>query len=164
MEKQSWICLSLLLGQRNKGYEKRPHKYYCSHECVYWYRFSLTFYFLFFSLIKTFSGLPWWLSSKESTWQWGRHGSNPWSGKIPHAMEQPRPCTTTTESVLLSPGATDPEPTCLNYRSPGALGPVLHDKRRRDSEQAKHCNQGAAPTLSNDREPMKQQRPTPANK
>ena len=27
-------------------------------------------------------GLPWWLSSKESTYQLRRHGSDPWVGKI----------------------------------------------------------------------------------
>ena len=27
-------------------------------------------------------GLPWWLSGKESACQCGRHGFNPWDGKI----------------------------------------------------------------------------------
>ena len=45
-------------------------------------------------------GLPWWLSGKESTWQYRRQGFNPWSKKIPHAMEQLSPSTTTTEPVL----------------------------------------------------------------
>ena len=30
----------------------------------------------------------------------GDTGSSPWSGKIPHAVEQLSPCTTTTEPVL----------------------------------------------------------------
>ena len=30
----------------------------------------------------------------------GGHRFEPWSGKIPHAMEQLSPCTTTTEPVL----------------------------------------------------------------
>ena len=45
-------------------------------------------------------GLPWWLSGKESTCQCRRHGFNPWSRKIPRAMEQLSPCVTTIEPVL----------------------------------------------------------------
>jgi len=45
-------------------------------------------------------GLPWWFSGKESTCQCRRHGFNPWSREIPHAMEQLSPCTTTVEPVL----------------------------------------------------------------
>jgi len=45
-------------------------------------------------------GLPWWLSGEESTCQCRRHGLDPWSGKIPHAAEQPGPCATTLEPVL----------------------------------------------------------------
>ena len=47
-----------------------------------------------------FLGLPWWLSGKESACQCRRHGFDPWSGKIPQAMEQRSPCTTTLEPVL----------------------------------------------------------------
>ena len=49
-------------------------------------------------------GLPWWLSGKESTCQCRRHGSDPWSRKIPHATEQLSPQATTTEPVLQSLG------------------------------------------------------------
>ena len=38
-------------------------------------------------------GLPWWLSSKEPTCR--RHWRNPWSRKIPQALEQLSPCDTT---------------------------------------------------------------------
>ena len=31
--------------------------------------------------------LPWWLSGKESTCQWGRHGFDSWSRKISHTTE-----------------------------------------------------------------------------
>ena len=48
-------------------------------------------------------GLPWWLSDKESTCQCRRHRFDPWSEKISHTMEQPSPCATTVEPVLLSP-------------------------------------------------------------
>ena len=33
-------------------------------------------------------GLPWWSSGEESALQGKEHGFDPWSGKIPHAMEQ----------------------------------------------------------------------------
>ena len=37
------------------------------------------------------SGLPWWRSGWESACQCRGHGFEPWSGKIPHAAEQPSP-------------------------------------------------------------------------
>ena len=63
-------------------------------------------------------GLPWWRSGWESACQCRGHGSEPWSGKIPHAAEQLGPWATTTE--------------------PARLEPVLRNKRGRDSERAAH--------------------------
>ena len=40
------------------------------------------------------------LSGKESTCQCRRYRLNPWFGRIPHAMGQLSPCTTTAEPVL----------------------------------------------------------------
>jgi len=54
---------------------------------------------------------------------------NPWSRKIPHAIEQISPCTTTTE------------PMCRNYRSRRALETMLHNKRSHHSEKPTHCNE-----------------------
>ena len=45
--------------------------------------------------VKVVYGLPWWPSGIESAYQCRRCGFNPWSGKIPHAVEQLSPCTTT---------------------------------------------------------------------
>ena len=45
-------------------------------------------------------GLPWWLSGKESTCRCRRHGFNPWSRKIPHAVGQLILSATTAEPVL----------------------------------------------------------------
>ena len=45
----------------------------------------------------------------------GDVGSIPVPGKIPRAAEQPGVCTTTTEPVLRSLGATATEPTCSKY-------------------------------------------------
>ena len=44
-------------------------------------------------------GLPWWLSSKESTCQCRRCRFNQWSVKIPHATEQLSPWATTIEAL-----------------------------------------------------------------
>ena len=40
------------------------------------------------SIRDMFTGLPWWLSGKESACQCGRHGFKPWSEKTPNTMEQ----------------------------------------------------------------------------
>ena len=76
-------------------------------------------------LLKTFStGLPWWLSGKEFTYQYRRRGSSPGPGrwKIPHAAGQLSPCT-------WSPRATVMKPT---------LEPVLCNKRRQHGEKPAH--------------------------
>ena len=53
------------------------------------------------TLIKTqVQGLPWWLSSKESSCQCRGHRFNPRSGTIPHAKGQLSPCVTATEATL----------------------------------------------------------------
>ena len=44
--------------------------------------------------IKTITELPWWLSGKESACQSRRHRFDPWSGKIPHTVEQLGPRAT----------------------------------------------------------------------
>ena len=58
---------------------------------------------------KNFTGFPWWLSGKESTSQCRRYGFDPWSGKIPHVVEQPSFYAATTEPVLWSLGAATTE-------------------------------------------------------
>ena len=65
-------------------------------------------------------GFPWWLSGKESACQRRRHGSDPWSGKIPYAMKQlsrvPQLlslCPRAQELQLLSPRSTTTEPMCV---------------------------------------------------
>ncbi|KAJ8778854.1 hypothetical protein J1605_013088 [Eschrichtius robustus] len=60
-------------------------------------------------------GLPWWRSSWESTCQCRRHGFDPWSGKIPHAVEQVSLCATAAEPALWSTRTTATEPVCHNY-------------------------------------------------
>ena len=100
-------------------------------------------------------GLPWWLSGKEFTCQCRRHGSDPWSRKIPHATEQLSPCATTTEPVLQSlgtaSGACVPQSPCSPRRE-AAAGRSLCTATR---EQ---------PSLAATRENCKQQRPSTAKK
>ena len=67
---------------------------------------------------KILSGLPWWLSGKESTCQCKSHGFNPWSRMIPHASEQ------------LSQWATTTEPMCCNNWSPCVLEPLLSQQEK----------------------------------
>ena len=67
------------------------------------------------------SKLPWWLSGKESACPCRRLRFDPWSGKIPHTVEQLSPRTTTIEPVLESSQTATteaPEPMLLNKRSP----------------------------------------------
>ena len=55
-------------------------------------------------------------------------GFHLWFGKIPHAVEQLCPSTTTTE------------PVCLNYWRPYAPKSALYNKRRHCSEKPACCN------------------------
>ena len=75
--------------------------------------------------IQSRTGLPWWLSGKESAWQCRKHGFEPCSGKIPHTTEQLSPCTTTIEPVLLSLGATllSPRATAPEASAPQSQAP-----------------------------------------
>ena len=64
------------------------------------------------------AGLPWWRSGWESACQCRGHGFEPWSGRIPHAVERLGPWATATE--------------------PERLEPLLRNKRGRDSERPTH--------------------------
>ena len=52
---------------------------------------------------------PGWLHGKESACQCRRHGFDPCSGKILHAVMQLSPCATTIEPVLQTLGTTTSE-------------------------------------------------------
>ena len=53
-------------------------------------------------------GLPWWSSGWEPACQYGGHGFDPWSGRIPLTKKQLSLCATTTELVLQSPPVLQP--------------------------------------------------------
>ena len=59
-----------------------------------------TFWCFHPSVLKAWWGLPKWLRGKESDCQCRRCGFDLWSRKIPHALEQLSPCTTTIELAL----------------------------------------------------------------
>ena len=77
------------------------------------------------------SGLPWWLSGRESACQCKRHGFNSWSGEIPHAVEQL--IVHNYEPVLWSPG--------LKLLSLRTTNHVLCDKRNHRKEKPEHCSE-----------------------
>ena len=79
------------------------------------------------NLKKNVEGLPWWRSGWESACQCRGHGFEPWSGKIPRAVEQLGPWATTTE--------------------PARLEPVPHNKRVRDDEGPAHHDEEWPPPL-----------------
>ena len=80
-----------------------------------------------------YMGLPWWSSGWESACQCWGHGFEPWSGKIPHAVEQLGPWATITE--------------------PAHVEPVLHNKRGHDSERPVHHDEEWPPLAATREKP-----------
>ena len=93
--------------------------------------------------------LPWWLSGKQSTCQCMKYEFDPWSRRIPHAMEQLSLCITAIESVLQSSGTTTTKPMCCSYWSPCTLEPVLCHKKSHCKEMPVHYNYRVAPSCCN---------------
>ena len=89
-------------------------------------------------------GFPCWLSGKEFACPCRRHKFNPWSRKIAHALAHLRPCATTIEPALWSPGREMTEPTCCNSWSLPATFPLLCSQRSHHERPTLH-NQGVAP-------------------
>ena len=81
-------------------------------------------------------GLPWWRSGWESACQCRGHRFEPWSGRIPHAVEQLGPWATTTE--------------------PARREAVLRNKRGRDSERPAHREEGWPPLATTRGSPRKE--------
>ena len=88
--------------------------------------------------------LPWWLGGKEPTCRYRRHGFNPWSRKIPQAVDQLSLCATTVEPVLWS--------LCFALREATAVS-MLHTTTK------------SSPLLAiTSEEPTQQRRPSTAKK
>ena len=104
--------------------------------------------------LKTYiQELPWWPSGKESACQCRGHRFDPWSGKIPHALEHESPCTTTIEPVLQNLGATATELSGCNYLSLPSLEPLFHNVRSHCNEKPVRCNKRLpTPSLATTRE------------
>ena len=101
-------------------------------------------------------GLPWWPSSKEPACHCRRRMLNPWSRRIPHAVEQLSPCAATIEPVLQSLGTATTEATI----------PRVHAQQRESHHNKKPAHHKEEwPLLAATREkPVQQQRPSTTNK
>ena len=73
----------------------------------------------------------WWLSGKESACQWGRHEFDPWSRRIPQAMEQLSLYATTPDLCYTSH---------MQLLKPACLESVLYHKRSHCCEKPMHHN------------------------
>ena len=118
---------------------------YTYHTKHFWNLWSQTRYgslvqeansYLSNSFINT--GLPWWCSGWESACQCRGHGFEPWSGRIPHAVERLGPWATTTEPVRLEP--------------------VLRNKRGRNSERPAHPDEEWPPLAASGESPRTEKR------
>ena len=85
--------------------------------------------------LRQFAGPPRCLSGKESVCQCKRIEFDPWSGKIPHAMEQLSPCATTIGPVLRNKWGPCKENPCTAMKS-GPYSPQL--------EKSPHSNKDPA--------------------
>ena len=70
-----------------------------------------------------------------------RHRLDSQSGKIPHAVEQLRPCATNTEPVLQSPGAASTQRMSCSYWSPQPRAPAPPQKIHSDEKAANHSRE-----------------------
>ena len=126
LRKLLFIAIVPCLRLKKRWPKKQKHKNKCCKTCKY---ITTVFFILQKNLASEYLtaqwklhaivksecvGLPWWRSGWGSACQCRGHGFEPWSGKIPHAVEQLGPWATTTE--------------------PARLEPVLRNKRGRYSE------------------------------
>ena len=86
----SWWQVPVLKGLWHKALKRNTHT---RENCQ-------TLNVVIYILKNEKEGFPWWRSGWESACQCRGHGFEPWSRKIPHAVEQLGPCTTTTEPAL----------------------------------------------------------------
>ena len=95
------------------------------------------------------SGLPWWLSDEESASQGRRHGFDPSSGKILHALEQLKPVCHNHWACFLEPGS-------LHYRSlqtqsPCSTGEALAWRAAAAQRQQREAHKAVKPQRSRQR-------------
>ena len=85
--------------------------------------------------------LAWRLNGKESACQCRRCGLDPWSRKLPCAMEQLSPCATSTEPVLSSPGAAATEAWALRACAQHQEKPLQWQAQALHLESSRHSPQ-----------------------
>ena len=68
------------------------------------------------------------------------HRFEPWSGKIPHAVEELSPCTKTTEPALYSPCATTIEACMPTAHAPQQEKPLQWEACARQPRVASTCH------------------------
>ena len=106
------------------------------------------------------AGLPGWLSGKESDCQCRRHEFNPWSRKIPHAVEQLSPRTTTIKQpVPWSPGTATIKLTVLKTVHPRSQ---CSTTREAITMRSPRTATRVVPAHHNQRKPVQQRRPSTA--
>ena len=96
---------------------------------------------------KLKSGLPWWLSGKESACQCRIHRFPPWFRKVQHAEEQLSLCTTTIEPVLWSLGTAT-----ARANAPHEEKPLQQETRALPLEKSLPSDENPAePKIKNER-------------
>jgi len=124
----------------------------------FFHSFPLSFFFFFFKetayqhtsgwvlqivIRSNHTGLPRWLSGKESTCQCRRYWLDPCSRRIPRATEQLSPCTTPIDPVLHSLGVSTTELMCATTEAHGCRA------RARQQEKPPQCEAWALQLESN---------------
>ena len=100
---------------QSMGSQRAGHDWATEQQEINYLPHCIIFYHLTSSLVlkifisEFFLGLSWWPRGEGFTCQCRKHGFTPWSGKIPHAVEQLNPCTTTIEPVPKRLGAATTE-------------------------------------------------------
>ena len=131
VEGMAWNVNQLLLATKSHTITFIKYQRQCVWPCIChrkspptaWFKTSQIYHHILEATSlkpRCHQGLPWWPSGKGSACQCRRHGLDPWSGKIPHAMGQLSLCATTTESE------------CPRTHA--------HSVRSRCNEKPAHCN------------------------
>ena len=97
---------------------------------------------------KRWTGLPWWLSGKESTCQCRRHRFNPWSRKIPRTMEHLRPCAPQLLGLCSRAGSPNYWAHVLQLLT-SACPKACAPQQEKPLQWVTHCNQRAGPACHN---------------
>ena len=87
--------------------------------------------------VRNHFGLPCWSSGYESPWQRRVHGFDPWSGKMPRAVEQLSPCATTTDPHSRACARKQEKPLQWEAHTLQRVAPALRNQRRPSTTKRK---------------------------